>query len=73
MKCRNCGADLQTISTNLPFKVTETSIVIIKGLPVIQCGSCTEYLIEDSVFSRVEGILAGVDSAAELEIIRYAA
>lgn len=73
MKCRNCGADLQAISTNLPFKVTETSIVIIKSLPVIQCGSCTEYLIEDSVFSRVEGILASIDSAAELEIIRYAA
>jgi YgiT-type zinc finger domain-containing protein len=73
MKCNNCGAELQSTSTNLPFKVTETSIVIIKGLPVIQCGSCTEYLIEDSVFSRVEEILAGVDSAVELEIIRYAA
>jgi YgiT-type zinc finger domain-containing protein len=73
MKCNNCGAELQSTSTNLPFKVTETSIVIIKGLPVTQCGSCTEYLIEDSVFSRVEEILAGVDSAVELEIIRYAA
>ena len=49
MKCNNCGAELQSTSTNLPFKVTETSIVIIKGLPVIQCGSCTEYLLEDSV------------------------
>ena len=73
MKCRICGAELQSIYTNLPFKVNETSIVILKNLPVFQCNNCTEYLIEDSVFSRVEEILARVDSAAELESIRYAA
>jgi hypothetical protein len=40
---------------------------------VLQCGNCTEYLIEDSVMRRVDEILAAVAGAAELEVIRYAA
>jgi YgiT-type zinc finger domain-containing protein len=59
--------------TNLPFKVSETSIVIIKDLPVLQCEGCSEYLIEDAVFNRVEEVLAGANSAIELQIVRYAA
>ena len=56
-----------------PFKVSEATIVIIKGLPIWQCDNCTEYLLEDSVMRRVEEILRTVDTAAELEIVRYAA
>jgi hypothetical protein len=49
------------------------TIVILKGLPVLQCDNCSEYLLEDLVMSRVEEILQRADTAAELEIIRYAA
>jgi YgiT-type zinc finger domain-containing protein len=59
--------------TDLPFKVRETSIVILKNLPVLQCPKCPEYLIEDGVLSRIDEILARVDREAEVEIIRYAA
>ena len=59
--------------SDLPFKTTDNSIVILKSLPVLQCGNCTEYLIEDAVLSRVDEILAGISRAAELEVIRYAA
>jgi YgiT-type zinc finger domain-containing protein len=59
--------------TDLPFKVRETGIVILKSLPVLQCRNCSEYLIEDSVFGRVDEILAGLGSRAELEIIPYTA
>ena len=68
-----CGDDLQTTRTDLPFKVRETGIVILKSLPVLQCRSCPEYLIEDTVLGRVDDILASLGSQAELEIIRYAA
>jgi YgiT-type zinc finger domain-containing protein len=61
-----------TIS-DLPFKITEQRIVILKALPVLQCGNCGEYLIEDAVQSRVDEILATADETAELEVIRYAA
>jgi len=59
--------------TDLPFKPSETSIVILKGVPVLQCDNCSDYLLEDSVMGRVEQLLAKVDSATEWEIIRYAA
>jgi YgiT-type zinc finger domain-containing protein len=73
VKCTVCGAALQATRTDLPFKVRETAIVILKGLPVLQCRSCPEYLIEDTVLGRVDEILASLGSQAELEIIRYAA
>ncbi len=73
MKCTVCGAKLEATRTDLPFKVREGTIVIIKDLPVLQCRSCPEYLIEDPVLGRVDEILAGLGSHAELEIIRYAA
>jgi hypothetical protein len=47
--------------------------VIVKNLPVLECANCAQYLIVDSDFSRVEQILASVNGAAELEIIRYVA
>ena len=73
MRCTVCGAELTETRTDLPFKVQETSIVILKNLPVLQCRNCPEYLIEDRVLRRVDEILAGINRGAEVEIIRYAA
>jgi len=73
MKCAVCGAGMRPVKSDLPFKTTEQTIVILKGLPVFQCQNCAQYLIEDAVLGRVDEILATIDGAAELEIIRYAA
>ncbi len=73
MKCTTCGSQLQSVITDLPFKVTQSTIVILKTLPVHQCRNCLEYLVEDSIMERVEEILSQVDQHAELEIVRYAA
>jgi YgiT-type zinc finger domain-containing protein len=73
MKCTVCGAQMTRVVSDLPFKTTDHTIVILKSLPVLQCANCTEYLIEDGVLSRVDEILAAVGGAAELEVIRYAA
>jgi YgiT-type zinc finger domain-containing protein len=73
MKCHVCGSNLRSLITDLPFKVSERAIVILKGLPVLQCDNCAEYLLDDLVMRRVEEILERVDPEAELEIIRYAA
>jgi YgiT-type zinc finger domain-containing protein len=59
--------------TDLPFKLSASTIVIVKKVPVLQCRNCTEYLIEDAPFARVEEMLSGVDQGAELEVIQYAA
>jgi YgiT-type zinc finger domain-containing protein len=73
MTCAVCGAQLQSVHSDLPFKVSEQTIVILKQLPVWQCENCAQYLLEDRVLRRVDEILAGVDRAAGLEIIRFAA
>lgn len=73
MKCHVCGSKMKSITTDLPFKVNDTTIVIMKELPVIQCDGCSEYLLDDPVLERVDGIIEKMDVAAELEIIRYAA
>lgn len=73
MKCGVCGSELRPTRTDLPFKLRETAIVILKDLPVLQCEACPEYLLEDEVLERVDYMLARVDSEAELEIVRFAA
>ena len=104
MKCAMCGGEFRTATTDLPFKVSDTTIVRKKidkgtlffvadsetgeplagievdffgyrqqGLPLVQCASCPEYLIEDEVLRRVDEILARVEGGTELEIVRYAA
>lgn len=73
MKCSVCGTELQPAQTDLPFKVQDTAIVIVKDLPVLQCRTCPQYLLEDGVLKAVDELLARTDRAAELEIVRYAA
>ena len=70
MKCHVCGSNMKSMVTNLPFKINETTIVILKDLPVLQCNNCNEYLLDDPVMKRVDEILEKVDTAAELEVIR---
>lgn len=66
-----CGAELEASTADLPFKVDDTTIVIVKGLPVVQCGRCPEDLIDDEALGRVDEIVAKVEGGAELEIVRY--
>lgn len=73
MKCHVCGSTMKPVVTDLPFKVHNNTIVVIKNLPVLQCQGCTEYLLDDPVMQRVEEIMAKVDIVAELEVIKYAA
>jgi YgiT-type zinc finger domain-containing protein len=72
VKCHVCGSEMNMIETDLPFKVGETTIVIVQALPVFQCRNCEEYLMEDSVMRRVDQILEHANVHAELEIVRYA-
>lgn len=73
MKCRICGCNMKSITTALPFKVSEQSIVMIKDIPTFQCENCFEYLLDDSVMARVDVILSKITEGAELEIVQFAA
>lgn len=73
MKCTVCGSQMRPRRSDLPFKTTEQTIVILKSLPILQCDNCPQYRIEDAVLGQVDAILANVEGASELEIIRFAA
>ncbi|OGL42439.1 MAG: YgiT-type zinc finger domain-containing protein [Candidatus Schekmanbacteria bacterium RBG_16_38_11] len=73
MNCHVCGSKMDETITDLPFKVRDTSIVIVKDMPVLQCQSCREYLLKDSIMQRLENILKAADRSVELEIVKFAA
>ncbi len=73
MICHMCGSSMRPVITDLPFKIADHSIVIVKDLPVLQCESCREYVIEDPVMERLENMLQSADESVELEIVKYAA
>ena len=73
MRCRVCGGTLEKRVTDLPFKLGETTIVIVRVLPVLQCGQCGDTELENTEMARVDRLLAAVDRSAELIVIRYAA
>ena len=72
MKCQVCGSNMKAVTTDLPFKANDSTIVIMKALPVYQCENCSEYLLEDNVMVNVEKIIGNVDVSSELEVIKYA-
>ena len=72
-QCHLCGASLVSMTTDLPFKIREGSIVVIRGLPVLQCCKCPEYLLEDQVMAQVEELLRSVREGIEIEVVQYAA
>ena len=73
MNCWTYGAPLRSITTDLPLKVRNHTIVVVKKLPVPQCEGCIEYLIEDSVIAKIDELLGRVDRSRELEVIPFAA
>jgi YgiT-type zinc finger domain-containing protein len=64
---------MSAIQTNLPFKISQNTIIIVKDLPVLQCEGCTEYLLADDVMEHIDQLFERVDITAELEVLKYAA
>jgi YgiT-type zinc finger domain-containing protein len=52
MNCCKCGSVLELLATDLPFKLSKRSIVIVRDLPVLQCIACSHYEIEDAVMGQ---------------------
>jgi YgiT-type zinc finger domain-containing protein len=73
MSCRVCAGEMEHRITDLPFKLADSCIVILKALPVWQCRQCGDTELEQTTMIRVDQLLASVDRSTELEVIRYAA
>jgi YgiT-type zinc finger domain-containing protein len=64
---------MQERVTDLPFKTGDTSIVIVRALPVLQCRQCGETELENVAMATVDRLLSAVDRSAELKVVQYAA
>jgi YgiT-type zinc finger domain-containing protein len=64
MKCRVCSGLLERRVTDLPFKIGDSTIVVVKALPVMECRQCGETELEDQAMRRVDQVLAGVDASS---------
>jgi hypothetical protein len=73
MRCRICGGLLESRVADLPCKIGDSAIVILRSLPVLQRRQCGDTELEQATMSRVDQLLGAVDGSAELEVIRYAA
>ena len=43
--------------TNLPYELSDESIIIVKNVPAIICSQCGDVFIEADILSKVEKIL----------------
>ncbi len=73
MKCTVCAAPMQHVVTDLPFKLSTSTIAIVKHVPVLECTNCREYLLDDDTMGRVEDILNKIDESTELGVVDFAA
>lgn len=73
MRCHVCGGQMKKIQTDLPFKLDDHKILVMKSVPVEQCNSCGDFLISDHVMEVLENIFESTDKAVEIEVRRYAA
>lgn len=57
--------------TDMPFALSNRTIVIVRGLPVVQCIQCSEKVIADMNMERVDNLLHKVDPRLELEVVEF--
>ena len=73
MKCHVCGGRLKPSVSDFPFRLSTSTIVVIKRLPTLECVDCLELSIEDPTMEKVESLLEQTDESTELAVITYPA
>jgi YgiT-type zinc finger domain-containing protein len=64
---------MESIRTDLPFKLEDHRIIVVKDVPVEQCIFCGEYELTDTVMEQLEILFDSMDESSELEVRRFAA
>lgn len=58
MRCPLCKGEMAKKGrTNLPYELSDESIIIVKNVPAIICSQCGDVFIEADILSKVEKIL----------------
>lgn len=73
MKCHACGVPMRRVVTDLPFRVNRSVMIILKGLPYVECSECGAYVLEEEVMERVHEIVGRLRYPSHLEAVLYAA
>jgi YgiT-type zinc finger domain-containing protein len=73
MKCHVCGNPMTRVVADLPFRIDLSVMIILRDLPLLECGECSAYALEETVMERVHEIVWGLASPAHLDVIRYVA
>jgi YgiT-type zinc finger domain-containing protein len=64
---------MEPTQTDLPFKLNNRRILVVKDMPVFQCNSCGEFMLSEQVMETLDRLIEATDENTELEIRRYAA
>jgi YgiT-type zinc finger domain-containing protein len=73
MKCHVCGTPMKPVVTDLPFRIDRLVVIILRELPLLECGKCSAYALEEMVMERVHEIVQSLASPCHLDGVRYAA
>ncbi|MEA3421614.1 MAG: YgiT-type zinc finger protein, partial [Acidobacteriota bacterium] len=73
MMCHKCGNSMTKKVTDLPFKLDDHRIIVIKDVPIFLCSKCGEILIENEVMKKLNPVFSDVKRDRELEVVKYAA
>jgi len=71
MKCHVCGTPMRRVVADLPFRVNLSVIIILRGLPLVECSKCSAYALEEEVMERVHEIVGRLRSPSHLEAVLY--
>jgi YgiT-type zinc finger domain-containing protein len=71
MKCHVCGTSMTRVVNDLPFRVNRSVMFILRDLPLLECGECFAYALEDTVMERVHEIVERLDSPSHLDAVLY--
>jgi len=72
MKCHVCGTSMTRGLSDLPFRVNQSVIIILRDLPLMECTECDAYAFEEKVMERVHEIVERLDSPSHLDAVLYA-
>jgi hypothetical protein len=64
---------MKPVVADLPFRVNRSVMIILKDLPLLECGECSAYALEDKVMERVHEIIERLKFPCHLEAVLYSA
>lgn len=72
MKCHVCGTSMTRVVSELPFRVNQSVMIILRDLPLLECTECGAYAFEEKVMERVHEIVERLHCPSHLDAVLYA-